>query len=150
MNKYVIFLCWIFWYKMEFLMNMKFYKVPLITIVIIWQETLKIYSKSIPIVEHWNKQTNKKKTCTFILKAKERKIKVKFTFTLPDTNKNTQICIQMVEILMGNTFEWYWSTHDFNYYLLRDSSSSICIHLTPHFWATFQFRVPWGYLHFLT
>ena len=31
-------------------MNMKFYKVPLITIVIIWQETLKIYSKSIPIV----------------------------------------------------------------------------------------------------
>ena len=41
---------------MEFLINMKFYMVPLITIVIIWQDTLKIYSKSIPIVGDWKKK----------------------------------------------------------------------------------------------
>ena len=41
---------------MEFLINMKFYKIPLVTIVIIWQETLKTYSKSIPIVGRLGKK----------------------------------------------------------------------------------------------
>ena len=54
---------------------MKFYKIPLVTIVIIWRETLKTYSKSIPIVG----RLGKKKTA-FILKAKERKIKAKLHF----------------------------------------------------------------------
>ena len=44
-------------------MNMKFYKIPLVTIVIIWQETLKTYSKSIPIVGDWGGK--KKKPCIY-------------------------------------------------------------------------------------
>ena len=52
-------------------MNMKFYKIPLVTIVIIWQETLKTYSKSIPIVGDWGGK--KKKTLHLSLRQRREK-----------------------------------------------------------------------------
>lgn len=76
---------------------MKVYKIPLVTIVITWQEKLKTYSKSILVTEDW-----KKKHCMFRLKGKAAKNKGKNDIlTLSETNENAQVFIPKSRNLNG-------------------------------------------------
>ena len=78
---------------------MKVYEIPLVTIVITWQETLKTYSKSILVTEDWKK---KKQHCTFRLKGKAAENKGKNDIlTLSETNKNAQVFIPKSRNLNG-------------------------------------------------